>query len=183
SKAASDHIVMAWHRTFGLPTIISNCSNNYGPFQFPEKLIPLMILNALDRLPLPIYGDGGQVRDWLYVEDHAHALHLVLTRGRVGERYNAGGRNEQTNLAVVERICILMDEYRPDNAPHGRFVVHVPDRPGHDRRYAIDATKLETELGWCARNDFANGMQKTVKWYLDNTDWWAPLRRKVYQGQ
>ena len=150
SKAASDHLVMAWHRTYGLPALISNCSNNYGPYQFPEKLIPLMILNALAGKPLPVYGDGQNIRDWLYVEDHARALYLILTRGRLGEKYNVGGQNEWTNLAVVERICSIMDDCHPQGAPHKRLITFVADRPGHDRRYAIDASKLKSELGWRA---------------------------------
>lgn len=177
SKAASDHLVAAWHRTYGLPTLISNCSNNYGPCQTPEKLIPLVILNAHDGKALPLYGDGMNVRDWLFVDDHAHALHLILTRGRPGQRYNVGGRNEQTNLAVVERICTLMDKRRPKNAPHRRLITYVSDRPGHDWRYAIDAAKLETELGWRAQQDFATGLARTVDWYLENPAWWEPLRK------
>ena len=183
SKAASDHLAIAWHRTYGLPVVISNCSNNYGPYQFPEKLIPLMILNAHDGKPLPVYGNGQNVRDWLYVEDHARALHLILTRGRLGAKYNVGGRNEQSNMSVVERICALMDDYDPKGAPHDRLVTFVADRPGHDLRYAIDATLLETELGWRAQENFASGMEKTVRWYLDNPDWWRPLRDGVYEGE
>ncbi|MDX2156708.1 MAG: dTDP-glucose 4,6-dehydratase [Hyphomicrobiaceae bacterium] len=183
SKAASDHLVMAWHRTYGFPALISNCSNNYGPYQFPEKLIPLMILNARDGRPLPVYGDGLNVRDWLYVDDHARALVLILQRGRIGEKYNVGGRNEQTNLAVVETICRLMDEHRPESGPHRGLVTYVKDRPGHDRRYAIDATKLERELGWRARETFATGIARTVQWYLDNESWWGPLRKGVYAGE
>jgi dTDP-glucose 4,6-dehydratase len=183
SKAASDHLVIAWHRTYEFPGLISNCSNNYGPYQFPEKLIPLMILKARDGKPMPVYGDGQNVRDWLYVEDHARALHLILTSGRLGETYNVGGRNEQTNLAVVDRICELMDKYHPAGAPHRRLIHYVTDRPGHDRRYAIDATKLETELGWSAREDFASGIEKTVQWYLANASWWEPLRTGVYTGE
>jgi dTDP-glucose 4,6-dehydratase len=183
SKAASDHLVTAWNRTYGLPCLISNCSNNYGPYQFPEKLIPLMILSACDGLPLPVYGDGLNVRDWLYVDDHAHALWMILMRGKVGERYNVGAGNEQTNLAVVEQICALLDEHRPSAAPHSRLISFVADRPGHDRRYALDASKLERELGWKATEDFASGIAKTVRWYLDNEDWWGPLRKNVYGGQ
>ncbi|KAB2848036.1 MAG: dTDP-glucose 4,6-dehydratase [Hyphomicrobiaceae bacterium] len=183
SKAASDHLVMAWQRTYGLPALISNCSNNYGPHQFPEKLIPLMILNARDGKGLPVYGSGSNIRDWLYVEDHARALILILRRGRIGETYNVGGRNEQTNLGVVERICDLMDELQPDGAPHRRLITFVADRPGHDRRYAIDATKLETELGWRARETFATGIERTVRWYLANEAWWGPLRKRVYAGE
>jgi dTDP-glucose 4,6-dehydratase len=172
SKAAADHLVAAWHRTYGLPTMICNCSNTYGPYQYPEKLIPLMILNARDGKQLPLYGDGLQIRDWLYVEDLVRALCAVLMRGRPGERYNVGGRNEQTNFAVVRRICALMDERRPDNAPHERLITRVADRPGHDRRYAIDATKLTTAFGWRAEQDFAGGMATTVDWYLDHPGWW-----------
>ena len=183
SKAASDHLVIAWHRTYGLPVVISNCSNNYGPYQFPEKLIPLMILNAKDGKPLPVYGDGQNVRDWLYVDDHARAIFLILKRGRLGEKYNVGGRNEQTNLAVVEHICRLMDEHSSKHNPHSDLVTYVTDRPGHDQRYAIDASKLESELGWRAREDFASGIEKTVKWYLENENWWGPLRSGVYTGE
>ena len=183
SKAASDHLAMAWYRTYDLPVIISNCSNNYGPYHFPEKLIPLMILNALEGRPLPVYGKGTNVRDWLYVEDHARALYLILTKGRPGETYNVGGRNERTNLDVVQTICLILDEIRPEERPHHRLVNFVPDRPGHDHRYAIDATKLENELGWKAQETFASGIRKTVHWYLDNEWWWGPLRKKVYGGE
>lgn len=183
SKAASDHLVMAWHRTYGLPAMISNCSNNYGPYQFPEKLIPLTILNALHGEALPVYGDGGNIRDWLHVEDHVHALYAILQRGRVGQTYAVGGRNERTNLEVVEQICETMDRLRRSNAPHRRLISFVTDRPGHDRRYAIDATRLETELGWRARETFASGLEKTVRWYLDNAPWWTALRGGVYSGE
>ena len=183
SKAAADHLVAAWHRTYGLPTLISNCSNNYGPFQFPEKLIPLVILNALSGRPLPVYGDGQNIRDWLFVEDHARALYLILTHGRPGEKYNVGGRNEQTNLAVVDRICNIMDAYHPDGAPHDRLITFVVDRPGHDRRYAIDAAKLEAELGWRPAETFESGLDKTVRWYLENQRWWEPLWNGVYNGE
>lgn len=183
SKAAADHLAKAWHRTYGLPVVVSNCSNNYGPCHFPEKLIPLNIINALEGKPLPVYGDGSHIRDWLYVEDHARALHLICSRGRPGETYNVGGRNERTNIAVVRRICTIMDEVRPQNAPHDRLITFVADRPGHDRRYAIDATKLETELGWKARETFDSGIEKTVRWYLDNEAWWRPLRGEVYTGE
>ncbi len=176
SKAASDHIVMAWHRTYGVPTLISNCSNNYGPYQFPEKLIPLMVLNARDGQSLPVYGDGKNVRDWLYVDDHARALVTILTCGKLGETYNVGGRNERTNIDVVRQICALMDRHRPTGAPHDRLIKFVADRPGHDARYAIDATKLETELGWRAMETFETGIAKTVAWYMENEAWWAPLR-------
>jgi dTDP-glucose 4,6-dehydratase len=177
SKAAADHLVMAWHRTYGLPAIISNCSNNYGPYQFPEKLIPLTILNAAEAKPLPVYGNGSNVRDWLYVEDHVHALLLILRQGKVGEKYNVGGRNERTNLSVVEHICDIMDGLSPAGAPHRRLIRFVADRPGHDQRYAIDATRLETAFGWRASQTFATGLEKTVRWYLDNEEWWRPLRR------
>lgn len=183
SKAASDHLVKAWARTYGFPAMISNCSNNYGPYQFPEKLIPLMILNAHDQKQLPVYGNGQNVRDWLYVDDHARALLLILTHGRIGETYNVGGRNEQTNLQVVTRICALMDKIRPDGAPHNRLITYVQDRPGHDLRYAIDATKLETELGWKAQENLASGLEKTVLWYCANRAWWSPLRDAVYHGE
>ena len=183
SKAASDHLVLAWNRTYGLPTLITNCSNNYGPYQFPEKLIPLMILNALEGKALPVYGNGSNVRDWLYVEDHVRALFAILCRGRVGATYNVGGRNERTNLKVVERICDLMDRYRTEDASHRQLISFVTDRPGHDQRYAIDATRLETELGWRAKETFDTGMEKTVRWYLENEDWWGPLRKGVYAGE
>jgi len=183
TKAASDHLVKAWWRTYGLPVIISNCSNNYGPRQFPEKLIPLTILAAFEGRPLPVYGDGANVRDWLYVEDHARALGLILDRGRPGETYNIGGRNERTNIEVVREVCRLVDELRPHGAPHAQLVTYVPDRPGHDRRYAIDSAKLERELGWRARETFKTGMQKTVRWYWARRDWWEPLRERVYGGE
>jgi dTDP-glucose 4,6-dehydratase len=177
SKASSDHLAKAWCRTYGLPVVVSNCSNNYGPYHFPEKLIPLMILNALEGKPLPVYGNGVNIRDWLYVEDHARALDLIAERGRIGETYNVGGRNERRNIDVVERICALMDELHPQGAPHNRLITYVTDRPGHDARYAIDATKLENELGWKARENFDTGIEKTVKWYLDSQWWWEPLRQ------
>lgn len=183
SKAASDHLAKAWHRTYGMPIVVSNCSNNYGPYHFPEKLIPLNILNALDGKPLPVYGDGSNVRDWLYVEDHARALHLICSKGRLGETYNVGGRNERSNIDVVRRICALMDEAHPAGAPHDRLITFVTDRPGHDHRYAIDASKLETELGWKARENFDSGLAKTVRWFLDNADWWQPLRAGTYSGE
>jgi dTDP-glucose 4,6-dehydratase len=183
TKAASDHLAKAWHRTYGLPVMVSNCSNNYGPYHFPEKLIPLIILQALEGQPLPVYGDGGHIRDWLYVEDHARALAAILQRGRPGETYNVGGRNERRNIDVVRRVCSIMDELRPDGAPHERLITFVADRPGHDQRYAIDATKLETELGWRAQETFETGIDKTVKWYLDRRDWWEPLRSGVYRGE
>ena len=183
SKAASDHLVNAWHHTYGLPVVVSNCSNNYGPYHFPEKLIPLVILNALERKPLPVYGDGLNIRDWLYVEDHVRALVLVLTKGRVGHSYNVGGRSERTNLQVVETICDLMDELRPGNPSRRGLINFVPDRPGHDRRYAIDPRKIEHELGWRSQETFETGLRKTVQWYLDHPAWWQPLREKVYGGE
>ena len=171
SKAASDHLVRAWHHTYGLPTLTTNCSNNYGPFQFPEKLIPLMIHNALAGDPLPVYGDGLNVRDWLFVEDHCRALLRVLAEGRPGETYNIGGLNQQTNLDVVTRLCLILDNLHPTAAPHARLMRFVPDRPGHDRRYAIDCTKIQTELGWHPTETFATGLEKTVSWYLDHPTW------------
>ena len=183
SKAASDHLAKAWHRTYGMPVVVSNCSNNYGPYHFPEKLIPLNIINAMQGKPLTVYGDGSNIRDWLYVEDHARALHLICSKGRLGETYNVGGRNERKNIDVVRRICAIMDELRPQNAPHDKLITFVTDRPGHDHRYAIDATKLETELGWKAQENFDTGIDKTVRWYLDNETWWAPLRGDVYTGE
>ena len=184
SKASSDHLVMAWHHTYGLPIVLTNCSNNYGPYHFPEKLIPLVILNALDELPLPIYGKGDQIRDWLYVDDHARALVLVVERGEVGETYNVGGRNERTNLEVVEKICDVLDAVKPRSAGTYKDLIRfVDDRPGHDKRYAIDASKLEQELGWRAEENFETGIYKTVEWYLQNEWWWKPLREKRYAGE
>jgi dTDP-glucose 4,6-dehydratase len=183
SKAASDHLVRAWHRTYGVPALISNCSNNYGPYHFPEKLIPLTILNALEGKPIDVYGDGRNVRDWLYVEDHARALFLALTRGRPGEKYNIGGRNERTNLDVVRRICAILDGHRGSAGPHERLIRFVTDRPGHDHRYAIDPTKAEADLGWRAAENFDSGIEKTVAWYLARRDWWEPIRSGVYRGQ
>ncbi len=172
SKAASDHLVRAYHHTYGVPTLTTNCSNNYGPYQFPEKLIPLMILNATRGKPLPIYGDGLNVRDWLYVGDHCTAIRAVLARGRVGETYNIGGWNEKPNIEIVQTVCALLDELRPDPAgPHARLITYVKDRPGHDRRYAIDARKIERELGWRPQETFDSGIRKTVCWYLDNMAW------------
>ncbi len=182
SKASSDHLVKAWHRTYGLPVVVSNCSNNYGPFHFPEKLIPLTILNALAGEQLPIYGKGDNVRDWLYVEDHARALDTIVERGRVGETYNVGGRNERRNIDVVKQICEVLDRLVPCNRPRAELIAFVTDRPGHDARYAIDATKLEDELGWCAQENFDTGIAKTVEWYLANDWWWQPLR-KAYSGE
>ena len=183
SKAAADHIAQAWYHTYGVPTVITNCSNNYGPYHFPEKFIPLMILNALEGKPLPIYGDGLNVRDWLYVEDHARALWAVLTAGRVGQKYNIGSRSERTNLQVVHRICDIMDRLSPAGAPHSRLITFVADRPGHDRRYAIDPTRMETELGWRAQETFETGVERTVRWYIDRCDWWEPIRAGVYRGE
>jgi dTDP-glucose 4,6-dehydratase len=182
SKAASDHLAKAWARTYGLPVVVSNCSNNYGPYHFPEKLIPLIILNALSGRDLPVYGAGENIRDWLYVDDHARALDIIAERGRIGETYNVGGRNERRNIDVVRRICTLVDQMVPGDAPRQSLIRHVADRPGHDERYAIDATKLETELGWRARETFDTGIEKTVRWYLDNAWWWQPLRER-YDGQ
>ncbi len=183
SKAASDHLVVAWARTYGLPALVSNCSNNYGPYHFPEKLIPLTILNALHGKTLPVYGNGSNVRDWLYVDDHARALHLIASKGRLTETYNVGGRNERSNIEVVRVICGILDELAPKNYPHSDLITFVADRPGHDARYAIDATKLETELGWRAQENFETGIRKTVEWYLANEAWWRPLRDKVYAGE
>ncbi|HVZ65774.1 MAG TPA: dTDP-glucose 4,6-dehydratase [Lacunisphaera sp.] len=182
SKAASDHLVRAYQHTYGLPTLTTNCSNNYGPYHFPEKLIPLMILNALDGKELPVYGDGQQVRDWLYVEDHAAAIWLVLQRGRVGETYNIGGLNEQPNLEIVRNICALLDRKAPrrDGHSYATQIKHVADRPGHDRRYAIDCTKIQRELGWTPRESFATGIEKTVDWYLAHREWAAEITRKKY---
>jgi dTDP-glucose 4,6-dehydratase len=207
SKASSDHLVMAWYHTYGLPVVITNCSNNYGPYHFPEKLIPLVTLNALDQKPLPIYGKGDNIRDWLYVEDHARALVLVVEKGKVGETYNVGGRNERTNLEVVETICAILDEIAPLSqraedreqksgltsdlrspisgeklSSYKELITFVTDRPGHDARYAIDATKLETELGWKAQENFDTGIRKTIQWYLDNEWWWGPIRAEKYAG-
>lgn len=182
SKAASDHLAKAWHRTYGLPVVVSNCSNNYGPYHFPEKLVPLTILNALQGRELPVYGRGDNVRDWLYVEDHARALDLIAARGRPGETYNVGGRNERRNIDVVRRICAVLDRLVPAEAPREHLIRFVADRPGHDARYAIDATRLENELGWRAQEDFDSGIEKTVRWYLDNDWWWRPLREK-YDGE
>ncbi|MDX1607103.1 MAG: GDP-mannose 4,6-dehydratase, partial [Candidatus Competibacterales bacterium] len=173
SKAASDHLVRAWLHTYGLPSVTTNCSNNYGPYQFPEKLIPLMILNGLAGRPLPVYGAGENIRDWLYVEDHARALLLVLQQGVIGEEYNIGGHNEWRNIDVVRQICSLLDELAPTGAPHERLIEFVTDRPGHDARYAIDAGKIQRELGWTPAESFETGLRKTVQWYLDNPQWAA----------
>ncbi len=181
SKAASDHLVRAYHHTYGLPTLTTNCSNNYGPFQFPEKLIPLMILNALEGKPLPVYGDGKNVRDWLHVSDHCSAIRAVLAKGRPGEVYNIGGNSERTNLEVVETICTVLDELRPRASPRRELVTFVTDRPGHDRRYAIDARKIGAELGWAPRETFEAGVRKTVAWYLDHPDWVESVRSGHYR--
>lgn len=184
SKAGGDHLVKAWFHTYGLPIVVTNCSNNYGPYQFPEKLIPLAILNALDRKPLPVYGKGDNIRDWLYVEDHAKAIILAASCGRLGETYNIGGRNERQNIEVVRAICAILDELRPhQDGSYRDLIAFVPDRPGHDKRYAIDAAKLETELGWKAEETFETGIRKTVKWYLENEWWWKPIRTEKYRGE
>jgi dTDP-glucose 4,6-dehydratase len=184
SKAASDHLVRAWHHTYGLPVVISNCSNNFGPCHFPEKLIPLTILNALEGKPLPVYGKGENVRDWLYVEDHARALLSIAERGRVGHGYNVGADCERSNIAVVRAICALMDELAPDAVgPRERLITFVADRPGHDLRYAIDARKIRTELGWAPQETFETGLRKTVAWYLTNRSWWERIRSNVYRGE
>lgn len=175
SKAASDHLVRAWHETYGLPVVLTNCSNNYGPFHFPEKLVPVVILNALHGRPIPVYGDGANVRDWLYVEDHADALLLCLEKGAVGRSYNIGGENEARNIDLVRTICAHLDEMRPEGAPHDRLITFVTDRPGHDRRYAIDPTRIRTELGWRPSVTVEEGLRRTVAWYLDNESWWRPL--------
>ncbi len=184
SKAASDHLVRAWHETYGLPTIISNCSNNYGPFHFPEKLIPLVILNALEGKKLPVYGTGANVRDWLFVEDHARALELIVSKGRPGETYLIGGNSERTNLEVVQKICDLLDEYVPNTEGSTRraLISFVTDRPGHDRRYAIDASKIRAELGWSPSMTFDDGLRQTVRWFLENELWWRPIGEGTYRG-
>jgi dTDP-glucose 4,6-dehydratase len=193
SKASSDHLVRAWHRTYGLPVIVTNCSNNYGPYHFPEKLVPHIILNALAGKPLPVYGDGSQIRDWLYVEDHARALYKVVTEGKVGETYNIGGHNEKKNIEVVETLCAILDELKPiANNPafstssssmthYNELITFVTDRPGHDVRYAIDASKIERELGWVPAESFETGIRKTVEWYLNNENWWQRVLSGAYQ--
>jgi dTDP-glucose 4,6-dehydratase len=185
SKAASDHLVRAWHHTYGLPVVMTNCSNNYGPYHFPEKLIPLTIINALEGKPLPVYGNGENVRDWLHVEDHAEALLLVAERGRLGESYNIGGNSEHSNIAVVRMICSILDELVPDVSigPRDKLISFVTDRPGHDARYAIDAGKIARELGWKPRHSFEQGLRETVRWYLDNKTWWERARSGVYRGE
>jgi len=185
SKASSDHLVRAWHRTYGLPVVVTNCSNNYGPYHFPEKLIPLVILNALEGKPLPVYGDGSQIRDWLYVEDHAEALVLVATQGKVGETYNIGGHNEKKNIEVVKVICQILDEVSPnsDGESYAEQITFVTDRPGHDLRYAIDASKIQKEMGWKPKETFESGMRKTVAWYLSNLDWCKRVQDGSYQRE
>ncbi len=185
TKAASDHLVRAWHHTYGLPIVTSNCSNNYGPYQFPEKLIPLMVLNCLEGKPLPVYGDGRNVRDWLFVDDHARGLLAVALSGKPGETYNIGGSAERANIDVVETICALMDEMAPDSPhrPHGDLITHVADRPGHDARYAMDISKIGRELGWRPEESFESGLRKTVHWYLENRAWWQHIRSGSYRGE
>ena len=183
SKASADHLVRAYFQTYGLPALITNCSNNYGPYQFPEKLIPLMILNAVDRRPLPIYGDGGQIRDWLHVEDHCAGLMLALKSGRPGEKYNIGGGNEHTNRAIVDRICDALDRLRPSSSSYHTLKTFVPDRPGHDRRYAIDATKIRRELGWAPRRPFEDGLRTTIEWYLEHRDWCEQVQAGRYNRE
>ncbi|MDE3081052.1 MAG: dTDP-glucose 4,6-dehydratase [Paracoccaceae bacterium] len=183
SKAASDHLVRAWHETYGLPTVMTNCSNNYGPYHFPEKLIPVVILNALAGNPIPVYGQGTNVRDWLYVEDHADALLTVLERGAVGRSYNVGGENEARNIDLVRTICAILDRLRPEGAPHDRLITFVADRPGHDARYAIDPSRIRAELGWRPSVTLEEGLERTVRWYLENEAWWRPLQARAGVGQ
>lgn len=183
SKAASDHLVRAYFHTYGLPITITNCSNNYGPYQFPEKLIPLMILNALQGKPLPVYGDGKQIRDWLFVEDHCEAIHRVLINGRLGETYNIGGGNQPYNIDLVHELCVILDELKPALRPHSNLIAYVSDRPGHDRRYAMDITKIRDELGWTPRHDIENGLRETVKWYLDHQDWVRTIMKQASYGE
>ena len=183
SKASSDHLVRAWRRTYGLPTLITNCSNNYGPYHFPEKLIPLMILNALEGKPLPVYGKGDQIRDWLYVEDHARALYQVITEGRVGETYNIGGHNEKQNIEIVHTLCAILQELRPQATSYRDLITYVTDRPGHDMRYAIDASKILNELGWVPQETFESGIRKTVQWYLENPDWCRRVQDGSYKRE
>lgn len=185
SKASSDHLVRAWHRTYGLPVVVTNCSNNYGPYHFPEKLIPLVILNALDGKPLPVYGDGKQIRDWLYVEDHARALYLVATTAKVGETYNIGGHNEKQNIEIVKKICQILDDLKPceDGNKYESLITFVKDRPGHDLRYAIDASKISKELNWRPQETFESGIQKTVEWYLNNLEWCQHVQDGSYQRE
>ena len=185
SKAGSDHLARAWHRTYGLPVLVTNCSNNYGAYQFPEKLIPLMIINCLHRKPLPVYGKGENVRDWLFVTDHCEAIHTVLTSGQVGETYNIGGNNEIKNIDVVLTICSLLDEMSPreDGSKYSKLITYVQDRPGHDFRYAIDATKINQELGWSQKESFETGIRKTIDWYLNNQQWWQAIQDNTYQQE
>ena len=185
SKASSDHLVRAWHRTFGLPVTISNCSNNYGPYQFPEKLIPLMILNCLAQKPLPVYGTGENVRDWLYVHDHCDAINMVLQKGTIGETYNVGGNNEIKNIQIVKDICTILDEVKPAESgkSYHQLITFVKDRPGHDFRYAIDSTKIKQDLGWQPHETFQSGLRKTINWYLDNKDWWIETQENIYQQE
>ncbi|MGC8121084.1 dTDP-glucose 4,6-dehydratase [Marinobacter sp. VGCF2001] len=183
SKASSDHLVRAWHRTYGLPVLVTNCSNNYGPYHFPEKLIPLMILNALEGKPLPVYGKGDQIRDWLYVEDHARALYKVVTEGKTGETYNIGGHNEKQNIEVVHTLCDILQELRPQEQSYRNLITTVTDRPGHDRRYAIEASKIEKELGWAPEETFETGIHKTVQWYLDSQEWCQRVQDGSYQRE
>jgi dTDP-glucose 4,6-dehydratase len=183
TKAASDHLVRAWGRTYKLPVIITNCSNNYGPYHFPEKLIPLIILNALAKKPLPVYGKGDQIRDWLYVEDHARALYKVVTEAEVGTTYNIGGHNEKQNLEVVQTVCMLLDELRPTDGNYADLITFVDDRPGHDRRYAIDSSKIQKELGWKPHESFESGIRKTIEWYLTNESWWQRVLDGSYSGE
>ena len=184
SKAASDHLVNAWHHTYGLPVVLTNCSNNYGPWQFPEKLIPVVILKAMAGEPIPLYGDGANVRDWLFVEDHVDALLLAATRGQLGQSYCVGGHGERSNRQVVETICQLLDERLPEGAPHARLITRVADRPGHDRRYAIDPARISAELGWQPRHDFTSGLAATVDWYLQNQQWCRSVRQRAgYSGE
>lgn len=183
SKASSDHLVRAWERTYGLPTLVTNCSNNYGPYHFPEKLIPLVILNALEGKPLPVYGKGDQIRDWLYVEDHARALVTVATQGQVAQTYNIGGHNEKQNIEVVRTICNILDQKVPKKTAYEELITFVMDRPGHDVRYAIDASKIAKELGWIPQETFETGLEKTVQWYLDNEEWWSAIQDGTYQRE
>jgi len=185
SKAGSDHLARAWHRTYGLPVLVTNCSNNYGAYQFPEKLIPLMIINCLHRKPLPVYGKGENVRDWLFVTDHCEAIHTVLTSGQVGETYNIGGNNEIKNIDVVLTICSLLDEMSPreDGSKYSKLITYVQDRPGHDFRYAIDATKINQELRWSPKESFETGIQKTINWYLNKQQWWQAIQDNTYQQE
>ncbi|OWY13187.1 dTDP-glucose 4,6-dehydratase [Thioclava sp. F34-6] len=183
SKAGSDHLVRAWHETYGLPVVLTNCSNNYGPYHFPEKLIPVVILNALAGKPLPIYGDGSNVRDWLFVEDHADALLLVLEKGALGRSYNIGGENERSNLELVQTICTILDRLRPGETPYADLITFVTDRPGHDARYAIDPTRIREELGWRPSVTVEEGLERTVRWYLENEDWWRPLLERHGVGE